>query len=50
LESEREQLIEEGSQDEPRLLEIEAELEDVVLESDSINSTLDTLEEHLTYV
>lgn len=36
LELEREQLVEEGSQDEARLLEIDAELEDVVLESDSI--------------
>jgi len=31
-------------------LEIEAEMEDVILESDSITQTLDTLEEHLSYV
>lgn len=31
-------------------MEIEAEMEDVILESDSITQTLDTLEEHLSYV
>ena len=36
--------------DEARQLEIEAELEDVVLESDSITATLDVLEEHLDHV
>jgi chromosome segregation ATPase len=50
LELEREQIIEEGSTDEVRLLEIEAELNDVVIESDSIDQTLDTLEEHYRYV
>ena len=50
LELEREQLIEEGSVDEVRLLEIDAELSDVVIESDSIDQTLDTLEEHYRYV
>jgi chromosome segregation ATPase len=33
-----------------RLLEIEAELDDIALESESITSTLDTLEEHLNFV
>jgi hypothetical protein len=33
-----------------RLLEIENELNDVVIESDSIDQTLDTLEEHYRYV
>ena len=37
LELEREQIIEEGSTDEVRLLEIEQELNDVVIESDSID-------------
>jgi hypothetical protein len=46
LELERDSLLEDQS-DEARLLEIEAELEDVIIESDSINSTLDTLDEHL---
>jgi predicted nucleic acid-binding Zn-ribbon protein len=36
--------------DETRQLEIEAELEDVCLESDSITATLDVLEEHLDHV
>ena len=36
--------------DEVRLLEIEAELDDIALESESITSTLDTLEEHLNFV
>ena len=36
--------------DEARQLEIEAELEDVCLESDSITATLDVLEEHLDHV
>ena len=36
--------------DEARQLEIEGELEDVVLESDSITATLDVLEEHLDHV
>ena len=40
----------EDQSDEARLLEIEAELEDVVIESDSITSTLDTLEEHQQYL
>ena len=39
-----------GEFDEARQLEIEAELEDVVLESDSITATLDVLEEHLDHV
>ncbi len=49
LELERDSLLEDQS-DEARLLEIEAELEDVIIESDSINSTLDTLDEHLQYL
>ena len=36
--------------DEERQLEVEAELEDVCLESDSITATLDVLEEHLDHV
>lgn len=36
--------------DEERQLEIEGELEDVCLESDSITATLDVLEEHLDHV
>ena len=36
--------------DEARQLEVEAELEDVCLESDSITATLDVLEEHLDHV
>ena len=32
------------------MLETEKELEEIVLESESITQTLDTLEEHLTYV
>ena len=39
-----------GTIDEARQLEIEGELEDVVLESDSITATLDVLEEHLDHV
>jgi len=39
-----------GEFDEARQLEIEAELEDVVTESDSITATLDVLEEHLDHV
>lgn len=39
-----------GEVDETRQLEIEAELEDVCLESDSITATLDVLEEHLDHV
>jgi hypothetical protein len=39
-----------GEFDEARQLEIEAELEDVVDESDSITATLDVLEEHLDHV
>ena len=39
-----------GTFDEARQLEIEGELEDVVLESDSITATLDVLEEHLDHV
>jgi len=39
-----------GQIDETRQLEIEAELEDVCLESDSITATLDVLEEHLDHV
>ena len=39
-----------GAFDEARQLEIEGELEDVVLESDSITATLDVLEEHLDHV
>ena len=39
-----------GEMDEERQLEIEAELEDVCLESDSITATLDVLEEHLDHV
>lgn len=53
LEIEREQLIEEvekGFEHEVRLLEIDSELNDVVIESDSIDQTLDTLEEHYRYV
>ena len=43
--------MEEGIEyDEVRKLEIEGELEDVVLESDSITQTLDTIDEHLDYV
>ena len=43
--------IEEGIEyDEARKLEIERDLEDVVLESDSITQTLDTIDEHLDYV
>ena len=43
--------IEEGIEyDEARKLEIEGELEDVVLESDSITQTLDAIDEHLDYV
>lgn len=49
LELERDQLLEDQS-DEARLLEIEAELEDVIIESDSITSTLDTLDEHQQYL
>jgi len=33
-----------------RVLEIDAELNDVMIEIESINSTLDTLEEHHRYV
>lgn len=40
----------EDQSDEARLLEIEAELEDIVIESDSITATLDTLEEHQQYL
>lgn len=39
-----------GEFDEARQLEIEAELEDVCVESDSITATLDVLEEHLDHV
>ena len=39
-----------GEFDEERQLEIEGELEDVCLESDSITATLDVLEEHLDHV
>lgn len=39
-----------GEFDEARQLEIEAELEDVCTESDSITATLDVLEEHLDHV
>lgn len=39
-----------GTFDEERQLEIEGELEDVCLESDSITATLDVLEEHLDHV
>ena len=39
-----------GTFDEERQLEIEGELEDVCLESDSITATLDVLEEHLEHV
>lgn len=39
-----------GTFDEARQLEIEGQLEDVVLESDSITATLDVLEEHLDHV
>ena len=42
--------MEEGSNDEVRLLEIDQELNDVVIESDSISQTLDTLDEHYNYV
>lgn len=49
LELERDQLLEDQS-DEARLLEIEAELEEIVIESDSITSTLDTLDEHQQYL
>ena len=43
--------IDEGIEyDEARRLEIERDLEDVVLESDSITATLDTLDEHIDYV
>ena len=43
--------IEEGIEyDEARKLEIERDLEDVVLESDSITQTLDSIDEHLDYV
>lgn len=38
------------SDDEVRLIEIDQEMDDVLLESDSITQTLDTLEEHLSYV
>ena len=36
--------------DEARHLEVEGELEEVCLESDSITATLDVLEEHLDHV
>ncbi len=39
-----------GSFDEAKQLEIEGQLEDVCLESDSITATLDVLEEHLDHV
>ena len=39
-----------GEFDEARQLEIEGELEEVCLESDSITATLDVLEEHLDHV
>ncbi len=42
--------MEEGSNDEVRLLEIDQELNDVVIESDSISQTIDTLDEHYNYV
>ena len=47
-----EQKQEEGSPDfdEARSLEIQAELEDIVIETDSITQTLETLEEHLDFV
>ena len=47
-----EQKQEEGSPDfdEARSLEIQAELEDIVVETDSITQTLETLEEHLDFV
>lgn len=54
LEFEQEQLItarDNGEEvDEERMLEVEALLEDVVTESDSITATLDVLEEHLEHV
>ena len=36
--------------EEARGIEIEYEMDDILLESDSITQTLDTLEEHVTYV
>ena len=50
--SDLEQKQEEGSPDfdEARSLEIQAELEDIVVETDSITQTLETLEEHLDFV
>ena len=39
-----------GEFDQERQLEIEAELEDVVLESDSITATLEVLQEHADHV
>ena len=33
-----------------RLLEIEKDLDDIIVEAESITATLDTLEEHLTFV
>lgn len=47
-----EQKQEEGSSDfdEARQLEIQAELEDIVIETESITQTLETLEEHLDFV
>ena len=54
LEYEQESFIEAEEQgeevDEARQLEVEAELEDVVMESESITQTLDTLDEHLAFV
>lgn len=43
-------IIESQSVDEARLLEIERDLDDVMIESESITQTLDTLDEHLNYV
>ena len=43
------ELTQEGL-DEERRLEIEGELDDIWVESESITQTLDTLEEHLSYV
>ena len=43
-------LIEAEKHDDVRLLEIDKELDDVMIESESITQTLDTLDEHLNYV
>lgn len=50
LAKERLELEQQETSEEVRLLEIEAELDDIALESESITSTLDTLEEHLNFV